>query len=88
MAGVDNWRTCLNDLKIFKQLRENNCTDSNQKKKLHSKSLLQVLDSDLYVWDTYDAQLLNYNLKNSDSSEKKNRFQVVYSNQFNELLSF
>lgn len=78
MAGVDNWRTCLNELKIFKQLRENNCTDSNQKKKLHSKSLLQVLDSDLYVWDTYDAQLLNYNLKNSDSSEKKNRFQVVY----------
>nr|XP_022342130.1 nuclear pore complex protein Nup88-like [Crassostrea virginica] len=77
MAGVDNWRTCLNDLKIFKQLRENNCTDSNQKKKLHSKSLLQVLDSDLYVWDTYDAQLLNYNLKNSDSSEKKNRFQIL-----------
>lgn len=79
MAGVDNWRTCLNELKIFKQLRENNCTDSNQKRKLHSKSLVQVLDSDVYVWDGYAAQLLNYNLKNfSDSSEKKSRFQVVY----------
>lgn len=79
MAGVDNWRTCLNELKIFKQLRENNCTDSNQKRKLHSKSLVQVLDSDVYVWDGYAAQLLNYNLKNfSDSSENKSRFQVVY----------
>lgn len=79
MAGVDNWRTCLNELKIFKQLRENNCTDSIQKRKLHSKSLVQVLDSDVYVWDGYAAQLLNYNLKNfSDSPDKKSRSQVVY----------
>lgn len=79
MAGVDNWRTCLNELKIFKQLRENNCTDSIQKRKLHSKSLVQVLDSDVYVWDGYVAQLLNYNLKNfSDSPDKKSRSQVVY----------
>ncbi|XP_061162673.1 nucleoporin 88-like [Saccostrea echinata] len=79
MASVDNWRTRLNDLKIFKQLRENNSTDSKQKKKSYSKSLLKILDSDLYVWDGYASQLLNYDVKNlhTDSSEKKSRFQTL-----------
>lgn len=78
MAAVDNWRTCLNDLKFFKQLRENNNTDSKQKKGTFSKSLLKILDTDLFVWDGYDDQLLNYNLKNfsTNSTEKKSRFQV------------
>jgi hypothetical protein len=75
MATVDNWRTCLNDLKIFKQLRENNGTDSKQKKGTSSKSLLKILDTDLFVWDGYAVQLLNYNLKNA-TTEKKSRFQV------------
>lgn len=36
------------------------------------------MDSDVYVWDGYAAQLLNYNLKNfSDSPDKKSRSQTL-----------
>lgn len=63
MAAVDNWRTCLNDQSFCKQLRENNAKDSGQKHSSTSKCLTALQGGDLYVWDSYSAHIVYYNLK-------------------------
>jgi len=63
MAGVDNWRTCLNSQPFCKLLRENNAKDSKQKVSSDSKGLVAVQDSDLFVWDSYASHLIYFNLK-------------------------
>ncbi|OWF40258.1 Nuclear pore complex protein Nup88 [Mizuhopecten yessoensis] len=80
MAGVDNWRTCLNDQPFCKQLRENNAKDSRQKRCSTSKGLTAVQGGDLYVWDSFASHLVFYNLKNllpECADRERNQAQIL-----------
>ncbi|XP_071178496.1 nucleoporin 88-like isoform X2 [Mytilus edulis] len=79
MAGVDSWRTCLNNQKFVKNLAENNSKDSKQKLRNLAKSLFVVYDSDLYVWDSYACHIVYFNLKQLllEDKEKQERFQTL-----------
>ena len=78
MAAVDIWRTCLNEHPFCKHLRENNAKDSNAKLQHDSKGLVAIQDGNLYVWDSYSAHLVHFNLKNllPEAQERYRRFQV------------
>ncbi|XP_060083278.1 nucleoporin 88-like isoform X2 [Ylistrum balloti] len=80
MAGVDNWRTCLNDQPFCKQLRENNAKDSGQKRYSTSKGLTAIQGGDLYVWDSFSCHLVFYNLKNllpECADRERNQAQIL-----------
>lgn len=78
MAGVDKWRSCLNDQKFVKNIAENNVKDSRQKLKNIAKNLFVVDNSDLYVWDSYASHIVYFNLKQLllGDLERRQRFQV------------
>ena len=76
MAAVDKWRKVLNEGSFCKTLRENNAAESNRKLLNDAKSLLLVLDNDLFIWDNKSSHLIFYNLNNLTLETNSARHQV------------
>lgn len=79
MAGGGQWRSLLNKHPLCKLLREHN--DKQPKKKSHndSKSLIAIKDGDLFIWDSYTAGVISFNLRNLVASESEEPSRILDS---------
>ncbi|KAL8573357.1 hypothetical protein ACOMHN_032819 [Nucella lapillus] len=82
MYGEECWRDKLKVHPICKRLKESLSKQSPPATAGHAKSLLAIKNGDLFVWDSYNANILHCNLKSlvSVSHQKDdsgNRYQIL-----------
>ncbi|XP_076453117.1 nucleoporin 88-like [Babylonia areolata] len=82
MSGEDCWRDKLKVHPICKRLKESFSKQSPHATVGHARSLVAIKNGDLFVWDSYNANIVHCNLKSlvSVSHQKdgsSNHFQVL-----------